>query len=137
MIDVVDFRPEHLQNIKLKACHEGERPDSIRGNAVTFLIGDEPIAIFGWYFISLGTLQVWSLLSDSVRKRPLSFHKSVKLLIAYAFEKHALNRMQMSVRTTNKEGWYWAKSLDFLCEGVMKRYGSGGSDCWLFARVKT
>lgn len=136
MIKIVDYEPWHLERIQLKACHDGERPEQIRSNAVTFLLGDEPIAIFGWFFISASTVHVWALLSDSVAKRKKSFHKAVRELIAYSFEKHGLQRMQMSVRTTNRQGWDWARALGFQCEGVMRRYGPSGADCWLFARVK-
>jgi hypothetical protein len=135
MIRVVDYEPTHLANLSLRACHSGERPASISGSAVTFLMFDEPIAIFGWYFISPGVMQVWALLSDKVTQFKKSFHKQVGLIIEYAFEKWSLRRMQMSVRCDYQAGWKWAKALGFNCEGVMKRYGPAGQDCWLFARI--
>lgn len=135
MVEVVDYKPEHLEKIALKSCHEGERPNEIRGNALTLLGRGVPLAIFGWYFICPGVVQVWGLVSDEAAKAKKSFHNTVKLLISFAFERHPILRMQISVRTSYQTGWKWAKSLGFECEGVMKKYGPGGTDCWLFAKV--
>lgn len=135
MIRIVDYLPEHLEKIELRACHDGERPKSIPGQAVTFLSFDEPIAIIGGHMIAPGMMQAWALLSDKIIARKKSFHKQVKLFIEWALEHFSLRRIQISVRTSFPAGYKWAKALGFNCEGVMKRYGPAGQDCWLFARV--
>lgn len=136
MVDVVDYAPDHLERIVLKNVHDGERPKEIFGNAVTILIGEVPIAILGWYFISSGVVQAWALISEEVKKAPKIFHKTVKSLIGFSFEKYSLKRMQFSVRCDYPAGWKWAKALGFECEGIMKQYGAGGANCWLLARVQ-
>lgn len=137
MIDIVDYQPSHLENIVLKKCHDGERPKEIRGNAITFLIAGEPLAIFGWYLISPGVAQVWGLLSEKTQNHKKSFHKAVKLFLPYSIQKLEIRRMQISVRCHFHQGWRWAKKLGFNCEGVMKQYGPDGIDCWLFSRIQT
>lgn len=131
MIKIVPARQHHLDAIRPRE----PKPMDLSMEAITFLHNDEPIAIVGWYLISPGVLQVWSLISDGVSQCPIAFHKSVRLLIEHGFERFELRRMQMSVRLGFGPGWKWAKALGFNCEGVMKKYGTDGSDYWLFARV--
>lgn len=135
MIKVVNYSSSHLERIKLKACHDGERPASINGTAVTFLLGDEPLAIIGWYFVTESVVQIWALLSDGISAVKKSFHKEVLALLRWAFLSHPVRRIQMSVRVGYSVGWRWAQSLGFTCEGVMKKYGPIGEDYWLFART--
>lgn len=135
MIEVVNFKPEHLERIKLKACHDGERPEAIKGSAVTLLSGDSPLAIIGWHFVSKGVVQIWAFLSDEISSVKKSFHKEILSLIRWAFEGNPVQRIQMSVVVGYMAGWKWARSLGFVCEGVMKKYGPTGNDYWLFART--
>lgn len=134
-IQVVDYLPEHLAQIELRKCHNGERPSEINNKAITFILDGKPIAIFTWYFISTGVVHVCGLLSDDVTKKSRSFHKSVLLFIGRAFEIHKLQRMQITVLVGFDEGRYWAQSLGFEYEGVMRKFGPGGVDHWLFAKV--
>ncbi len=135
MIEVVDYLPEHLERIKLKACHNGERPNKISGVAVTILSGEDPLAIIGWYFISKGVVQIWAFLSDAITPVKKSFHKEVLSLLRWAFDSHPVQRIQISVVYGYTTGWKWARSLGFSCEGIMKKYGPSGNDYWLFART--
>jgi hypothetical protein len=136
MIEIVDYKPEHLAGIVLRECHDGERPVEIRGHAITVMSDGTPLAIIGWHFITPFVIQSWGLLSRDVSAKRFSFHKTMKLFLDWAFEEHKLQRAQISVRVGYKAGWDWAKSLGFGCEAVMKKYGPDGSDYWLFARVK-
>jgi len=136
-IRVAHYTPEHFSRIKLKEVMAKDLGEiSTCNGSVTFLVDDEPVAIFGGFFISQGVFQVWSLMSESVRKYPLAFHKSVKEMIDHWFERLNMTRMQMSVRVDHVEGARWAELLGFSCEGTMKKYGPTGDDHKLFARVK-
>lgn len=135
MLNIVRYEPEHLKAIELRECHLGERPAEIPGPAVTFLDQGAPVAILGWVFITDRVVQVWALLSDGITRKRLSFHRAVRNLIEFGFERNNLQRMQFSVKVGYMAGWHWARSLGFTCEGIMRRYGADGADCWLFARV--
>jgi hypothetical protein len=135
MIKVRPFRPEDYEKIRLKSIYGPEKIEGVLGPAFTFLIDEQPIAIFGMYLIGPGLGQVWALTSDDLRREALGFHKAVLGLIYWSFDNWKLRRMQMSVRVGYTEGWKWARSLGFKCEGVMKAYSPDGTDCWLFARV--
>ncbi len=131
MIEIVEYRPEHMARVKPEAV-DGD----LSGPAVTFMDGESPIAVFGWNFVTRGTVQVWAILGEGIHRRKKSFHKAVKELIAASFGKCVVNRMQMSVKVGFERGRAWALSLGFTQESVMRRYGSDGSDYWLFVRFK-
>jgi hypothetical protein len=136
MIEMVEYKAEHLAALRIGDGDFGARPNHLSGPAMTFMLGDQPIAIFGWYAVTAGTVQLWAVLGKDIHKRKKSFHKTVKNLIRASFDKCQIHRMQMSVKVGFKEGWDWAKALGFTSEGVMRRYGSEGHDYWLFARIK-
>jgi hypothetical protein len=136
MIRIVDYKPEHLAAIELRECHRTERPESIQTQAVTFLKDEEPLAILGWYQMMPGVGQGWALLSEKVTTCPIAFHKAVKSFLAFVFYKFKLRRLQISVRVGYQKGYYWAKSLGFICEGIMNRYAPDDTACWLFARIQ-
>jgi hypothetical protein len=131
---IVEYKPEHLQNLKLRSEQESERPPMISGEAYTFLFDDMPVAIIGWRLLSAGILQVWTLLADRV-ECPIRLHRAIGHMIDHGFDVLALRRMQMSVRCGFAAGWNWASALGFSCEGVMQNYGPDGHPYWLFARV--
>lgn len=134
-IQIVPFQKEHLGRIKLREVHNINRIVEVKTQALTFMRDGDPIAIVGFVQLSPGILTVWGLFSDLIKEIPLSFHRSVKLLIEHAFDSYSLRRMQMSVRVGFTEGWSWAQALGFVCEGVMSNYEPDGSSAWLFARV--
>jgi len=131
-----DYLPQHMRDIVVKDIHQGEHRTEVRTAAITFLLDDSPVAIIGWFRLSHSVLQVWSVLSDDVSKKPISFYKSVLNLIEYAFDSMKINRMQMSVRVGYNKGVRFAESLGFVLEGVMFKYGDDGSDYYLFSRVR-
>lgn len=135
MIKVAPFEPKHIEKMSLKECHQGEVTDLSPQTAFTFLLNDKPIAIIGFYFLGKNVLQAWSFISEDVKKAPIEFHKNVKNLILFGFYKTKVQRIQVSVRCDFIEGYRWARSLGFSCEGVMKHYGPNKSDYYLFARV--
>lgn len=139
MIKILAYTPEHLEKIKLKECHKNEISDgtTLRKEAITFTKDDEPIAIFGGYFVINGVYQLWGLVGEAVKQCPLSFAKSAKLFLEYQIERLSIRRVQLSVRCDCPEIWKWAVFLGFKCEGIMRAYGPDGSDYWLFARVAT
>lgn len=131
---ITAFKPHHLDELEL-APEQGQKPEKVNTDAITFLFKDRPIAIVGWGLLVPGVLQVWSLLSPGIKETPLAFHRSMLLLISHAFEQQKLRRMQMSVRVGFPEAWNWAKALGFICEGTMRNYAPDNHACWLFSRI--
>jgi hypothetical protein len=134
MIKIVRFAPDHLEQLNLRP-EQGEKPEMVGGNVLTFLHDEKPIAIVGWFLLAPGVAQCWALISEDVKKCPKSFHKNILLLLRWHQDKFEIRRFQMSVSCEFQTGWRWAKALGFTCEGIMKKYAANGSDCWLFGRV--
>jgi hypothetical protein len=136
MIRIVEFQPEHIEQIELKPCHRTELKDkTVTTYAITFLKEDRPIAIFGGYCPLEGVMQFWGMVSDGVRECPVAFHKTCKSFLEFYQSKYTLRRMQINVRVDYPEGYRWAKALGFELEGVMKKYGPDGTDYALFGRT--
>ncbi len=75
MIKYVEYLPEHLEKIQPKSLH-AEKPKEIKTRAITFLVEDQPIAIFGGFFFAPGVSHIWGLVSDEVVKYPLDLFES-------------------------------------------------------------
>lgn len=132
---VIDFKPEHLEQIKLKAIHSGEVPKTVMHTAVSVMDGEKPVAIFGGFHFIPGVIHIWGLISDDVREKPLAFHKIVRHLIDFYEKKTGPRRIQMEVKSDYQEGKKWAEALGFECEGTMKRWGFNGESYDLYARM--
>lgn len=138
MIDfkVCKYEPVHLEEIVLRDCHTGERPEKVTTEAITYLLDGKPIAIFGAVMPVKGMMDIWGLVSDDVNKAPLSvLKKSLSLLDLYQ-RKLTLRRITITIKEGYKMGMKWAVALGFECEGLMKCYGPDGSNHFLFARTK-
>lgn len=136
LLCITDYVPSHLVGFDFKSIHDSERVTEIVGPALTFFYQDKPIAIIGGFLLHKGVMQGWSYLSDGIGQCPIRFHKAMKAMIDFAFDKHGLNRMQIVVRVRYTQGRKWAKALGFVCEGIMINYGTDGTDYSLFARYK-
>lgn len=135
-IRIVPFEPTHLAEIDIKACHLGEKVESISTPAITFLLGGEPISIFGGLQICPGNLQIWGLCSEKVRARPIAFFKALKLMLDFYATEKKMHRIQMSVIESYREGQRFAEALGFSYEGTMTNYGPDGSNYFLYARTR-
>ncbi len=135
ILTVIDYKPEHLENISPKAVHSGEVPRTVTTQAVTVMDGDKPVAIFGGFLFVPGVVHLWGLISDDAKQKPLAFHRIVSDLLDYYGKTSQTRRIQMDVKADFEEGQKWAKALGFEYEGTMKRYGVNGDDFHLYARV--
>lgn len=109
---------------------------SVDNHAVTIALDETPIAVIGGTFKYPHVMEVFSLLSEDIRKKPLAFHKEVKRIIQAYFDECELNRMQMEVNADHEKAFYWAMSLGFHMECKMKHYGVENTDYYLFARYQ-
>lgn len=135
MVEIIPFREEHIEQIKPRNEQLDEPIPNACVDAVTVLFDKVPGAIIGWHIVCPGVVQVWAIVSEKAKEQPIAFHKSVLSLLEASIEKYGIQRIQMSVRVGFAQGWRWALSLGFQCEGTMQKYGPDGSNYWLFARV--
>lgn len=144
MIKVIPFKPGHQDFLKPKAIYDRfptllERLDVVYENPnvypYTLVLQNQPIAIAGLNTLLEGVADVWAVVSDDVRRRPLEFHKRILQLIETGVEKLGLRRIQMTVHEDHEEGHRWAKSLGFRDEALLRKYGPLGTDMVLYARI--
>lgn len=134
-IKIIPYDKSHLVGFPLQESQQGEMPLIVMSTSVTMVVEDKPIAIFGAFNFCAGVLQVWALLSDDVKKYPISFHKSCQELLLFLEHKEKPRRIQIDVRVDFERALDFAYSLGFQPEGIMKKYAKDGTDCYLFAKV--
>jgi hypothetical protein len=134
MIEIVPFEPDHFDQITPTAIF-GNKPPGVRNAALTLMRNGVPVGIFGGFPVTMHTHQIWALFSEEAVKYPLSLVKSIKDIIRWAEETLQLRRLQVSVKLGYMQGWRFAETLGFKCEGIMKGYGDQGEDYWLFGRL--
>jgi hypothetical protein len=142
---MVEFSPKHLYQIEPKNIFDKDPFMLNKAEAIatlekcygfTFFLGQEIIAIFGGALAWDGLFDVFAIISESIRKRPIEFHKRTLLIIEDFFNLLNLRRMQFIVRSDYCEGKRWAESLGFEKEATHKKYGPKGQDYDLFARFR-
>jgi hypothetical protein len=136
LINIVDYQPAHLKLINVKDLHRGELPREIVHRAVTFIrqSDGEVLAIFGGFHFGPKTFHIWAFISKEAHKIPIAFAKSTIKMLAFFEQAYRLNRIQIDIRQSYKEGDKWAKTLGFKREGLMKQFAPDGEDCWLYAK---
>lgn len=135
MIQVIDYHPDHLERIVLKEIHDGEKPKKISTQALTLIQDGEPIAIFGMIFLGAHVVHLWGLVSEGVRKTPLSFFKTCESLLHWMEEKYQIHRFQMDILPDYLEGQRFARALGFEKEGTLRKFGSDRQDRLIYGRA--
>lgn len=136
-IEVVAYKHEHLRLLNVKQIHQGEVPKVVMNYALTFLLGETPVAILGGFLFCPGVIHIWGLIGEEVRQCPVAFHKACKKVLYFYETRDKPRRIQVDVRVDYMEGQKWVESLGFNREGVMKRFGPNGADHYLYAKVGT
>ena len=135
MIKVVEYVPEHLEQINKTPLHDKDILGAVSGPAVTLMSDSGPIAIVGGTVILPGVLHGWACIGDGVKAHPVSFHKTMWAMVRYFMASMRLRRIQISVRCDYEMGQRWARSLGFQPEGIMLRYSEDGTASWLMSRT--
>lgn len=134
MIRVEPFLPEHLENLVVQESQRHEKPTRLR-DGTTLFKGDQILGIVGGFKWNPGVIQIWAILSEDIKKYPISFHKICLELIDFCEQQHSPRRLQIDVRVDFERGQRWAESMGFIREGTMKKFASDGSDCYLYGKV--
>ncbi len=103
--------------------------------AHTVILDYKIIAIVGITIIWPGVAEVWSLLSEDIKKIPSYFHRGILKGLNFYQQNLKIKRYQASVKKDYLDGLRWIKALGFEYEGEMKSFGPDGSDFFLFGRV--
>jgi hypothetical protein len=105
------------------------------GLAVTAMVHNKPVAMFGIVYIWSGVGEMWSIISDDARRYPKQLTIVAKEFSDIAVQSLALRRLQITVRSDEPRSLRWAEFLGFENEGLLRKYSPDGVDTYILARV--
>jgi hypothetical protein len=95
---------------------------------------NEPVACFGCSLLWDGVGEMWSVIGDTARTRPIAMTK-VGLAFADICEiALRLHRLQITVKTADVRAISWARAIGFISECTMKEYSADRYDYDLMVR---
>lgn len=81
--------------------------------------------------------EVWTIIDDSIKKQfKRQLIVGVRTALDIAQQSLSLTRIQVAIESTADYSRSWPLALGFTLEGVMRCFGSDGSDYLLYGRVK-
>lgn len=111
--------------------------DSYRGRTFvgyTVVLGDEIVAILVMSFLWSGVADVTTMISDTAREMPVTFHKIVSAALDANIKHFSVHRVQALVKSDFPRGKKWLMKLGFNEEGIMRKFIKGEDYC-LMARI--
>jgi len=109
-----------------------EREKSI---AYTFFDGDRPVYCGGVRIYWPGAGEAWILMIAGI-KRYCSVHVRAKLMFEYVIKMHELDRVQAYARADRPEFARYLEYMGFEKEALCRKFGPGGIDSFLYARIR-
>jgi len=145
--EVRDFKPEHADKIisfgmnsklmEIDASFEDNRicNYSIKGNAFTMFVDDNPVFSIGIVLLWDGVAEGWVLASQNIFEMKFLAAKTMKQLTDDMCKKNKIKRLQTSVKADFKLGIRFATWLGLEIEGLKKCYGPDGSDYYQLGKI--
>jgi hypothetical protein len=141
MIKVVDFKPEHLVNIKkedidaevltfLGDIDERAIQYSQAGPAITlieesehFAVSDEILAIGGCIHFWRGVGEAWMMVAPEGRIKKVALYKTMGEFVDKCFREYGFHRLQTTILFDHQEAHKCIMRMGFVPEGMMIHYG--------------
>lgn len=105
------------------------------GTCVTVMEDGLPIAAAGVVPQWKGVGELWALLSENTRDRPIKLCKVTAKIIEIIQQEGNYHRLQAIVLKDFTSSIRWMKHLGFQCEGLLRQYGVDKRDFYRFARI--
>lgn len=104
------------------------------GFAFTCFLYGKPVACFGCAPLWKGVGEMWSVIGDVARTKPIAMTK-IGITVADICEiAMGLHRLQITVKTSDARAVSWAKAIGFISESTMKAYSEDKLDYNLMVR---
>lgn len=104
------------------------------GFAFSCWLYGEIVAVFGCTLLWDGVGEMWSVIGDTARTKPVAMTK-VGLAFADISEIYfSLHRLQITVKTSDIRAKRWARAIGFISECTMKQYSMDKQDYDLMVR---
>jgi hypothetical protein len=143
MITVAPFTIEHFDRMDINNGAYPRREDrylfeayATHGPAVTVFDEDLIIASGGIAVAWSGLGEAWLLPSVYVRKYPKAVFSISAGFIANVIKKYSLRRVQATIRAEDVVSIRWINALKFKREGLLSKFGPGGEDHYMYARIE-
>ncbi len=102
----------------------------------TYINGlDEVIAIIGLTMLWPRVAEIWAVISEDVKKEPISFHKRIMHALHFYAENLDIKKYQVYVKAEYSDGKKWMHNLGFKIEGLLEKFGADGKDYVIMGRV--
>lgn len=141
MVEVIAFRPEHMQRMRVQACQRemwALTPQAVFDSLVrlpsfTAMADGEPLGCFGMVLIWPGRAICWAYLAEGIGHRMTAVVRAMRRAIA----EHQPARLEMDTQATFAEGHRLARLLGFHKEADgLQRYYPDGAAASLYVRIK-
>ena len=141
----VPFAIEHAMNIeggefegystqRMIGVQEMLTSQALHGFAFTCFLYGEPVAVFGCCLLWKGVGEMWSVIGNTARTRPIAMTK-IGITFADICEiAMGLHRLQITVKTSDNRAISWAKAIGFISECTMRGYSEDNQDYDLMVR---
>jgi phage pi2 protein 07 len=103
--------------------------------AFTILYNNKPVCVFGCVIYWEGVAEVWSLISDDLRKFPVFLTKCGQVWCDICEVLFNLHRVEITVKASDKRATKWAPVLGFKHESLMEKYSAKQENFNLFVRI--
>ena len=111
--------------------------ESINNNGDWFSIfhKDELLMFGGYTHYWNGRCALWTVYSNNMNLRHWFFVYDIAEKYINYLRSIGYNRIESSADASNNKFCVWLDKLGFTKEGLMRRYGIMGEDCYLYSRV--
>ena len=104
------------------------------GFAYTCFLHGEPVAVFGCSLLWGGVGEMWSIIGDVARTKPIAMTKIGITFADISEIAMGLHRLQITVKTSDNRAINWARAIGFISECTMKQYSEDKEDFNLMVR---
>lgn len=142
MIEVVKFKPAHLDELRLQPAQEylsafvgrpGYGQELVEaGPCYTVRRDGRIICCAGVVNLWTGRASAWALLSWDAGKSMMGLHREVLKFL----DRCEIRRVEAYVYPGFEPGHRWARMLGFEFEGLMRAFGHDGGDMAMYARTQ-
>lgn len=140
------FEPDHFFKLKLNSFDKAnieEHGDTdamiselmSKGHSFSFIKENKIIALFGFYELWKGTIELWLIPSQEIQRHKFAGHKASLRFFTFLAQKFHAKRLQFAVCCSNMLADNWANRCYFQKEGVMRKYSPDGFDYFLYSRI--
>lgn len=103
--------------------------------AFTIMYKNKPVCIFGCLIYWSGVAEMWSFISDDIRKSPVFLTKCGRKWAEICDIAFKLHRLEITVNAADVRATKWAYALGFKHEALMEKYSAEHEDFNLFVRI--